>query len=452
MRVGQGVGRAMVVVIFGLGTLCVPPLRAQTAASAVQAAKAAGGAKATPRTADGHPDLSGFYNLGDVYSGDVKEEKPGQHVVVRSADGSVFFDYGGANAGNEQVGTKVPQTVNGKTNLLDRTCESCAEPPYKPEYMAKAKAIGDMMHGDTSPYDPQYECKPYGVPRGSVRGGGGYAMQIVQNADVVAFLYEDRPGPYFRIVYLNGQHPKDLDPSYYGHSVGHWEGDTLVVDVAGLNDETWLGSGTVGPKLAMMHSDQLHVVERWTRAGDVLNYEATVEDPVMFTKPWVMTPRQTQIAAPGDYIRPTMCVPFDKNHLVKEDETPYISSSEGAGEGSGTAAGAAAGSAAEATSAAAAAKVPNIAGSWNVQIYSTIEGVVNQRWAIKQDGKKFTGTVKAKNGELPLEGTLEGSFLEATVTDGQQKYNIRATVVAKDIDGTIKMNRNEFRFAAKENQ
>src|SRR5260370_13287052 len=319
--------------------------------------------------------------------------------------------------------------------------------------MAKAKAMGDMMHGGTSPYDPQYECKPYGVPRGSLRGGGGYAMQIVQNADVVAFLYEDRPGPYFRIVYLNGQHPKDLDPSYYGHSVGHWEGDTLVVDVAGLNDETWLGSGTVGPKLAMMHSDQLHVVERWTRAGDVLNYEATVEDPVMFTKRWVMTARQTQIAAPGDYIRPTMCVPFDKNHLVKEDETPYISSSEGAGEGSGTAAGAAAGSAAEATSAAAAAaKVPNIAGSWNVQIYSTIEGVVNQRWAIKQDGRNFTGTVKAKNGELPLEGTLEGSFLEATVTDGQQKYNIRATVVAKDIDGTIKMNRNEFRFAAKENQ
>src|SRR5260370_32283913 len=147
----------------------------------------------------------------------------------------------------------------------------------------------------------------------------------------------------------------------------------------------------------------------------------------MFTKPWVMTPRQTQIAAPGGYSRPTMCVPFDKNHLVKEEETPYISSSEGAGEGSGTAAG----SAAEATSAAAAAaKVPNIAGSWNVQIYSTIEGVVNQRWAIKQDVKKFTGTVKAKNGELPLEGTLDGSFLEATVTDGQQKYNIPATVVA----------------------
>jgi hypothetical protein len=418
---------------------------AAKAAPAAQATKAAPAAKAMPRTADGHPDLSGFYNLGDIFAGDPVDEKPGQHVVVRSNDGSVFFDYGGANAGTEQVGTKILQTQNGKVNVLDRTCVNCEEPPYKPEYMAKAKAIGDAMHGDSSPEDPQYDCKPYGVPRGSLRGGGGFAMQIVQNADVVAFLYEDRPGPYFRIVYLNGQHPKDLDPSYYGHSIGHWEGDTLVVDVVGLNDETWLGSGTVGPKLAMMHSDQLHVVERWTRRGDVLSYEATVEDPVMFTKPWVMTPRQTQIAAPGDYIRPTMCVPFDKNHLVKEDNTPYISSSGGSVGASGE-------NSAGATAAADKAKVPNVAGSWNVQIYSSIEGVVNQKWAIKQDGTKFTGTVMAKNGELPLEGKLDGAFLEATVTDGQKKYNVRATVVAKDIDGTIKMNRNEFRFAAKENQ
>jgi hypothetical protein len=406
---------------------------AQRGAAAAKAAAA----KPTPRTADGHPDLSGFYNLGDIFAGDPVEEKPGQHVVVRSADGSVFFDYGGANAaGSEQVGTRVLQTQNGKVNLLDRTCVSCAEPPYKPEYMAKAKAIGDAMHGDASPEDPQYDCKPYGVPRGSLRGGGGYAMQIVQNADVVAFLYEDRPGPYFRIVYLNGQHPKDLDPSYYGHSIGHWEGDTLVVDVAGLNDETWLGSGTVGPKLAMMHSDQLHVVERWTRAGDVLNYEATVEDPVMFTKPWVMTPRQTQIAAPGDYIRPTMCLPLDKSHLVKQDETPYISSADAVD---------------AATAAAAKARaMPNIAGTWNVQISSTIEGLMTQKWVIKQNGNKIAGTAASSASELPLEGTLDGAYLEATVTDGQKRYDVRATVVAKDMDGSIKMNRNEFRLAAKE--
>jgi hypothetical protein len=434
--------RYAVTVTAGAALCFLPWSMAQDAGQAARTTPAKPAAtaasKPTPRTADGHPDLSGFYNLGDVYAGDPVDEKPGQHVVVRSADGSVFFDYGGANAaGSEQVGTKVPQTQNGKTSLLDRTCVNCAEPPYKPEYLAKAKAIGDAMHGDASPADPQYDCIPYGVPRGSLRGGGGYAMQIVQNADVVAFLYEDRPGPYFRIIYTDGRpHPKDLDPSYYGHSIGHWEGDTLVVDVVGLNDETWLGSGTVGPKLAMMHSDQLHVVERWTRVGDVLNYEATVEDPVMFTKPWVMTPRQTQIAAPGDYIRPTMCLPLDKSHLVKQDETPYISSND----------------AAEPATGAATAKVPNMAGSWNVQIYSTIEGVMNERWAIKQDGNKITGTVARKSGELPLEGTLKGAYLEATVTDGQKKYEVRATVVAKDMDGSIKINRNEFRLAAKETQ
>lgn len=429
--------RSIVFLAAGAAALCVLPCHAQDATPGQRGAAAskAAAAKPTPRTADGHPDLSGFYNLGDIFAGDPVEEKPGQHVVVRSNDGSVFFDYGGANAaGSEQVGTRVLQTQNGKVNLLDRTCVSCEEPPYKPEYMAKAKAIGDLMHGDASPSDPQYDCIPYGVPRGSVRGGGGYAMQIVQNRDVVAFLYEDRPGPYFRIVYTDGRsHPKDLDPSYYGDSIGHWEGDTLVVDVVGLNDETWLGSGTVGPKLAMMHSDKLHVVERWTRVGNVLNYEATVEDPVMFMKPWVMTPRQTQIAAPGDYIRPTMCLPLDKSHLVKEDETPYISSKD-----------------AESTKATAAAKaIPNIAGSWNVQVYSTIEGVMSQRWVFKQDGNKVTGTVTSKDGDLPIEGSLDGAYLEATVTDGQKKYDVRATVVAKQFDGSIKINRNEFRLAAK---
>jgi len=131
-----------------------------------------------------------------------------------------------------------------------------------------------------------------------------------------------------------------------------------------------------------------------------------------------------------------MCLPLDKSHLVKEDETPYISSSE---------------SSAGPTAVAATAKaVPNIAGSWNVQIYSTIEGVMTQRWAIKQDGNKIAGTVTSKNGELPLEGTLDGAYLHATVTDGQKKYDVRATVVAKEIDGSIKINRNEFRLAAKE--
>jgi hypothetical protein len=394
-----------------------------------------GAQKPTPRAPDGRPDLSGFYNLVDIYKGDPVEEKPGQHVVVKSADGSVFFDYGGSNQGDG--GARIRQTQNGKVNLLDRTCASCENPPYKPEYMAKAKAIGDAMNGDASPFDPQYDCKPYGIPRGSLRGGGDYAMQIVQNAQAIAFLYEDRPGPYFRIIYMDGRpHPEDLDKSYFGHSVGHWEGDTLVVDVTGLNDETWLGSGTVGPKLAMMHSDQLHVVERWTRTGDVLTWEATVEDPVMFTKPWVMTPRQTQIAAADDYIRPTMCVPLDKGHIVKADETLYSSSK----------------SAAESAAPLSPAAPAKIAGNWSVQVFSTTEGVLNEQWSIKQEADKVTGTVKNKKGELPLEARMDGSSLIGTITDGDKKYEVHGTVVKNDFDGTIKMGKNEFRLSAKRSQ
>src|SRR6266478_4597829 len=417
----------------GLLSLLPVPAAAQTGQSAASAAAAA--SKPTPRTPDGHPDFSGFYNLVDIYHGDPKEEKPGQHVVNRAENGSVFFDYGGANGGGEEGNTRVRQTQNGKVNMLDRTCVSCENPPYKPEYMAKVKAIGDTMYGDASPLDPQYDCKPYGVPRGSLRGGGGYAMQIVQNAQVMAFLYEDRPGPYFRIVYLDGRgHPDDFDPSYVGHSIGHWEGDTLVVDVVGLNDDTWLGSGTIGPKYAMMHSDKMHVVERWTRTGNVVTYEATVDDPVMFTKPWVMTPRQTQLAAPDDYIRPTMCIPYDKTHLVDKENVPYNKMAAASDDKS---------------EAAAATPVANMVGSWNVTIHSTIEGILTEQWTVKQDGDKIAGAVKSKNGDSTLQGTLSGAILLGAITDGDKKYVVRGTAVDNDFDGTIRMGKNEFLLSAK---
>src|ERR1700722_7077448 len=104
----------------------------------------------------------------------------------------------------------------------------------------------------------------------------------------------------------------------------------------------------------MMHSNKEHVIERWTRNGDTLTYQATVEDPVMFTKPWVMNPRTTQIA-PGDAISPQMCVPFDKNHLVRKDGSAYVNT-----EGK---------SAATAVAAVAASRGNSkVGGSWNVTI------------------------------------------------------------------------------------
>jgi hypothetical protein len=263
----------------------------------------------------------------------------------------------------------------------------------------------------------------------------------VQNSQVVAFLYEDRPGPYFRIVYIDGRpHPADLDESYYGDSIGHWEGDTLVVDVIGLNDETWLGSGTIGPKYAMMHSNKEHVIEHWTRNGDTVTYQATVEDPVMFTKPWVMNPRTTTIA-PGDAIAPAMCVPFDKNHLVKKDGSTYVDTGGR--------------SAATAVAAVAAARGnAKVAGSWNVIVHSTVDGLLNEQWTLQQTGAKVTGTIKGKTGELPVEGTIAGAVLNATVTDGAMKYKVISTIADdnKGMDGTIHMGKHEYLIAGKRAQ
>ena len=105
----------------------------------------------------------------------------------------------------------------------------------------------------------------------------------------------------FRVIALNARHADDLLPSYMGDSVGHWEGDTLVVDVTGFNDKTWLaGTGT-------FHSEALHITERYTRVDkDQINYEVTMEDPKVLTKPWTL--RSTIMLREGTRLEEYVCV------------------------------------------------------------------------------------------------------------------------------------------------
>jgi hypothetical protein len=265
----------------------------------------------TPRSSDGHPNLDGFWVASIAGIPTYHEENPREKLLTRSADGSTFFDYGGSNAQGNGTDAGKPQ----------RSAEIISKPSYKPEYAAKVKAILATMYGSTTSLDPQQACKPNGVPRQGVVSITG-VMQIVQNSQATAILYEASPGPVYRIVYTDGRaHPKDLDTSYLGDSIGHWDGDAFVTDVVGLNDETWLGGGAQAPRTALIHSDQEHVIERWTRQGNALTYEATVEDPVMFAKPWVITPQHTQLGRPGDYMQPQMCFARDRDHLVKPTET-----------------------------------------------------------------------------------------------------------------------------------
>ncbi len=123
------------------------------------------------------------------------------------------------------------------------------------------------------------DCMPTGVPGAYFVP---YQWQIVQGQDKVVILYEYPQ--IFRVIPTNGAtHPADPDPTWMGDSIGHWEGDTLVVDTVGFNDKTELPGG-------FKHTEALHVVERFRRSAfDTLQYEATIEDPNVFEKPWKLT-------------------------------------------------------------------------------------------------------------------------------------------------------------------
>ena len=120
-------------------------------------------------------------------------------------------------------------------------------------------------------------CLISGVPRISFRP---LPFQIFQMPNQMVFIYETHHA--FRIIPTDGRkHPDDIEPSYLGESVARWEGDTLVVDVTGFNEKTWLiGVGTV-------HSEKLRVTERYTRDSfNTMRYQVTIEDPGAYTAPW----------------------------------------------------------------------------------------------------------------------------------------------------------------------
>jgi hypothetical protein len=144
--------------------------------------------------------------------------------------------------------------------------------PYRPE----ALAIRRQNFINRATADPESKCFQPGVPRAAyVRS----PLQIFQNDRAVYIVYQDAHS--YRIIYLNGSSHNEGLGFGMGDSRGHWDGNTLVVDVTSFTDSTWLdGSGTY-------HSDQLHVVERYTRTTpDTILYEATIDDPKVFTRSW----------------------------------------------------------------------------------------------------------------------------------------------------------------------
>lgn len=148
------------------------------------------------------------------------------------------------------------------------------EIPYKPEAAAKKKENGESWLDR----DPEVRCYLPGIPRAMYMP---YPFQIVQGTNKIqmAFAFANAS----RTIHLDPVDPPPID-TWMGHSVGRWEGNTLVVDVSSFNDRTWLS------RAGDFHSDALHLVERFVPiTPDALRYEVTVEDPNVFTRPWKMS-------------------------------------------------------------------------------------------------------------------------------------------------------------------
>ncbi len=218
--------------------------RTDTAAAA-EAAK-----KEVPRTADGKPDLSGVY---DFSNGGARGGNAGRGGNASAGGGRAgIAAAGGGRGGNGGGGPEGPVLKPGAEKF---------RPVRGPDY---AGGTADCM--------PLAGPQAFSVP---------YQFQIVQSPHSVAILY-GYPGTFRSIPIDGGPHSADPDPTWMGESIGHWDGDTLVVDTVGFNDKTEING--------FKHTEALHIVERFHRAEyNSIQYEATIEDPNVFVKPFTVS-------------------------------------------------------------------------------------------------------------------------------------------------------------------
>ena len=148
----------------------------------------------------------------------------------------------------------------------------------KTPYQPWAKALFEFRQANE--LEPHTRCKPSGFARQFLTP---YGVEFVELPELQRIFIFDIGGPHtYRTIYMDGrQHPAKLIPTYYGHSIGRWDGDTLVVDTVGYNEAFWMD------RRGMPHTEQLHTIERFTRTStQQIRYEVTVEDPGAYTAPW----------------------------------------------------------------------------------------------------------------------------------------------------------------------
>jgi len=249
-------------------------LAAQTASGGTVAPASQAAQTRVPRMADGHPDLSGVWWRGADVGGRAAAPAGGRGATPAAGRGPA-------------------QRAPSFSGL------------YQPSAQARAKTLADKD-------DPSLDCTPtaFGTLNVSLFDVGAVG-QIVQTPVFVVMLTETYHG--FQIIPTDGRPHRDtVPPSYRGDAVGHWEGDTLVVDKTNFIDTNWISAeGRVS-----FHSDALHIVERYRRVdAKTLEIEATLEDPKVLTGPWIV-PKQTLQLAPFDQIMELACSGAETKSLI----------------------------------------------------------------------------------------------------------------------------------------
>jgi hypothetical protein len=217
-----------------------------TAAVSAQPAQDGGNARPAPRWPDGRISFTG--PPGEIGNWD---GRPGSTLANNSADDALDVS---------------------AFNLPDNL--SVDEVPFQPW----ARALYEYRQATFTKDDPHTRCKPSGAAR---MFHTPYGFEIIDLIDEIIFVSVGAPHSW-RVVHMDGRpHPDDPRPTWFGHSVGHWEGDTLVIDTVGFNERFWM------TREGLPHTSQLHTIERVSRPNfDTLRYEVTIDDPGAYTETW----------------------------------------------------------------------------------------------------------------------------------------------------------------------
>ena len=273
-------------------TLPSPP--ASQAASAV-----------TPRLANGKPDMTGTWSgaFNPITGSGTRRCGPTQ------VKGGGINPEVGCKTGQDNFWVDYEWISPSRFGVL-------GHPLYKPEFWDKVQELDQW----TNKFDPVMTCQPLGLPR------HGTPRRIIQTDKDILFFY----GQYadygggnteFRDIPTDGRArdpKKAIEGTYYGYSIGKWEGDTLVIDSTSFVDSTWLGRG------GLFHSADMHIVEKLTRVGNEIRYDMTIDDPDSFIEPWVMPTRvlrlQTGGGPGGDGLLPERadCEVYDQGHTTTQ--------------------------------------------------------------------------------------------------------------------------------------